>query len=209
MHTKSGSRTLALAFGAALSLAASIAFAAPGGGGGGGGGGGSSGGGGGSSGGGGGGTSSSGGGSNGMAPIVCREGFVYSDEEKICVRQQTMNDRDLFQQGRALALAGHHERALDILTAVRDRNDAALLTMIGYATRKLGRVDEGIAIYHEALAIDPDNLDTHEYLGEGYLAAGRFDLAEVELDTLGRLCGTSCEQYVDLERAIAGDPGWN
>ena len=201
MHRKSGSRMAALAFGAALSLAAATAFAASSGGGGGGGGGGA--------GGGGGSNPSSGGGSNGTAPIVCREGFVYSEEEKICVREEALNDRDLFQQGRALALAGHHERALDVLTAVRDKSDAAVLTMIGYATRKLGRVDEGIAIYHEALAIDPNNLDTHEYLGEGYLAAGRFDLAEVELDTLGRLCGTTCEQYVDLQRAIAGDPGWN
>lgn len=198
---RQGSMVAALALAAAMALTAGTAMAAPSGGGGGGGGGGSSGG---SS----GGTStSSGGGNGGHAPTVCREGFVYSEEQKICVRQQTMNDAELFEQGEALALAGHHETALDVLGAIRNKHDAMVLTMIGYATRKLGRVDEGIAIYHEALAIDPASLNTHEYLGEGYLAAGRLDLAEVQLTTLERLCGSDCDQYRTLERAIASEGG--
>lgn len=47
----------------------------------------------------------------------------------------------------------------------------------------------GSAIYHQARAIELDNLNTHEYLGEGYLAAGRIDLAEAQLDILEGLCG--------------------
>ncbi len=99
--------------------------------------------------------------------------------------------------------------ALDTLNAIRDKNDAMVLTMIGYSTRKLGDAEAGIAIYHQALAIDPNNVNTHEYLGEGYIDAGRVDLAEAELDTLRGLCGTGCEQYRDLAKAIAGDGKWN
>lgn len=151
---------------------------------------------------------SSGGGGDPNAPVVCREGYAYSKEKKICVPKGELDDAMLFEQGNALALAGHYEEALDVLGAIRDKHDADVLTMIGYAKRKLGAVDEGIAIYHQALAIDPDNLNTREYLGEGYLAAGRFDLAEAELHTIGTLCGMDCSQYRRLEGAIVG-ADWN
>ena len=142
--------------------------------------------------------------------VPCADGTVYDADTKTCVTRSSglIDDRDLYVHGRELALAGHYEDALDALNVIADK-DAMTLTMIGYSTRKLGRAEEGIAIYHQALAIDPDNLNTHEYLGEGYLAQGRIDLAEAELDVLGRLCGTDCEQYRDLQKAILGEPVWN
>jgi len=157
----------------------------------------------------GGGSSGGGGGGDPNAPVVCREGYAYSKEKKICVPKGELDDAMLFEQGNALALAGHYERALDVLGAVRNRRDANVLTMIGYSKRKMGALEEGIAIYHEALAIDPDNVNTREYLGEGYLTAGRIDLAEAELNAIGQICGHACIQYRTLEKAIAGAPGWN
>ena len=38
---------------------------------------------------------------------------------------------------------------------------------------------------------------------------GRLDLAQAELDRIGTLCGKSCEQYIDLAAAMAGDSNWN
>lgn len=145
------------------------------------------------------------------ACVPCAPGTKYDDEKKICVTTNAslMDDHQLYEQGRTLALAGYYQDALDTFDAIADKKDAMVLTMIGYSTRKLGNTEEGIAIYHKALALDPDNVHTHEYLGEGYLAAGRVDLAELELDTLQKLCGTSCEQYQDLSRAIAGEPVWH
>lgn len=153
-------------------------------------------------------------------PVDCRkemekkgvlhpEDYVYSAAEHKCVKKTAMNDHDLYVIGRDLALAGNYDSALEILGAIRNTRDPMVLTMIGYATRKLGRTDEGIAIYHSALVIDPNNVNTHEYLGEGYLSAGRVDLASAELSTLERLCGPGCPQYLRLEKAIAGDPSWN
>ncbi len=150
-----------------------------------------------------------GGGGGQGTPVECKQGWTYDEAKKVCVRNQSMNDDQLYEQGRVLALAGRYESALDTLDAVRNKQDAMVLTMIGYSTRKLGRLEEGIALYHQALAIEPDNVNTHEYLGEGYLDAGRIDLAEAELDTLKGLCGTDCEQYRDLAKAIAGEGTWN
>jgi hypothetical protein len=205
--------TFALAGAMAFALSIGGALADAGGGGGGGSGGGSSGGGGGGGGGSGspGAGPSGGGGTGGGGTINCRTdaGWIYSEEQGICVRKGSEDDAMLYQQGRALALAGYYDDALDFLGAVGSK-DSMTLTMIGYATRKLGRTEEGIAIYHQALAIDPENVNTREYLGEGYLAAGRVDLAEAELDTIARICGnTTCEQYVDLQKAIIGEPVWN
>jgi tetratricopeptide (TPR) repeat protein len=136
----------------------------------------------------------------------CKEGLTYNEQTKTCEKTSLLDDQQLYEQGRALALAGYYENALEALTAVRNKEDARVLTYIGYANRKMGAVDEGIAWYHKALAIDPGNLYTHEYLGEGYVAAGEMDLAKVQLAKLETLCGTSCEQYEDLAAAIAGEP---
>lgn len=156
-------------------------------------GGGSSGGGGGSSSG-----SSSGGG------IVCRDGWKYNPQKQVCEKQQS----ELYQRGRAYALAGDYESGLKLLQAIDDKQDSMVLTMIGYSLRKMGRVEEGIATYHQALAIDPDNIHTREYLGEGYVATGRADLAQVQLDKIEAVCGSGCEQYVKLAAVMADETNW-
>jgi tetratricopeptide (TPR) repeat protein len=149
--------------------------------------------------------SSGGSGSGGSAP-ACKPGYVYDANKQTCVKSSSMNDEQLYQQGRDLALAGRYEEALGVLAAVRNQNDSKVLTMVGYSHRKLGRFDKGMAYYQQALAIDPNNADTREYLGEAYVETGRMDLAKAELANVEALCGTECEQYEDLAAAIAGQP---
>jgi tetratricopeptide (TPR) repeat protein len=152
---------------------------------------------------GGGGGGSGSGGSN--AGNSCNKGYTWDNQKKMCVQASLLDDKRLNEQGRLLALAGSYDSALDTLSYVRKPNSTTL-TYLGYANRKLGHVDEGIAYYHQALAIDPTNLNTREYLGEGYVSAGRTDLAVSELNKLEALCGTECDQYEQLELAIAGTP---
>lgn len=156
-----------------------------------------------SSGGGGGGSGSSG---SGSSTPTCKQGLVWSTSKERCVRadQSGLTDKELMEQGRALALAGQYEDALVVLDAVGDKQDATVLTYIGYSHRKKGDVDVGIDYYKQALAIDPHNLDTREYLGEGYASSGRMEEAKAELAALERLCGgKDCEQYEDLANFIA------
>ena len=57
------------------------------------------------------------------------------------------------------------------MEAVADKSrDPLVFTYLGYSHRKLGQTQLGFAYYHRALAIDPNSLNTHEYLGEGYAA---------------------------------------
>ena len=86
---------------------------------------------------------------------VCKTGYVYSEKAKSCVKAAAglLDGKELFQQGRSLAKSGHYNEALAVLAAA-DQKDSMVLTMIGYAKRKLGNWDEGMAYYHQALAID-------------------------------------------------------
>lgn len=157
----------------------------------------------------GGGSSGGSSGGSGSNEVQCNAGWVYDKKKQICVRKDAASDRDLYEQGRALALAGDYEGALDLLQSVRDQNNSMVLTMIGYSKRKMGQFDEGFAYYHKALDIEPDNVLTREYLGEGYVMIGRIDLAQAELDRIGVICGTTtCEEYQDLAAAIEGKPEW-
>lgn len=155
----------------------------------------------------GGGGGSSGGGGGGSMPAeqICKKGLVWSKSLERCVKPQSgsLSDQELTEQGRALALAGHYENALIVLDAVGNKQDATVLTYIGYSHRKMGDVDTGIRFYKQALAIEPGNLNTREYLGEGYASAGRIEEAKAELAMLEKLCGSkTCEQYEDLSSFI-------
>jgi tetratricopeptide (TPR) repeat protein len=150
-------------------------------------------------------------GSGSSSEVQCRKGLVYDKAKGMCVQAQSqlMDDEQLYAYGRSLALAGDYDEALETLAAIGDQNDAMVLTMIGYSKRKLGHVGDGIAFYHKALAIDPDNVNTREYLGEGYVSIGRTDLAIAELEKIENVCGVDCEQYVELASFIAGrDIDW-
>jgi tetratricopeptide (TPR) repeat protein len=114
-----------------------------------------------------------------------------------------LSDEDLYQQGRALAKEGEYEWALDVLALIAKQDDPKVLNYIGYSHRKAGRLETGISFYGRALQLDPDYVLAREYLGEGYVAAGRVDLARLELGEIEKRCGTTCEEYKDLSAAIA------
>jgi len=214
MHLVQAKRGLLIAALIVGSVAAGGVFANPGGGGGGGS---SGGGGGGSSGGGssGGGDASSGNagpdsgknstGNTGINNLNCREGFVVDPRQHICVKAslEGMPDADLTNYAFSLAEQGLYEEALATLDLLKDPNTAVALNYRGYATRKAGRIDEGIGYYLQAVAIDPAYPQVREYLGEAYVSQGKFDLASEQLLVIASLCGTTCDSYTDLAEAIA------
>ncbi|MFN4142555.1 tetratricopeptide repeat protein [Aestuariivirga sp.] len=145
------------------------------------------------------------GGGNASPAKTCKKGEVWNTQKKKCVKVQSgvLPDEDLYAQGRALAREGHYDWAIEVLASVQNQNDPRVLNYTGYSHRKAGRLEVGIAYYRKALAIDPGFNLAREYLGEGYIAAGRVDLAMAELKAIKRSCGTSCEEYRELSAAIA------
>ena len=80
--------------------------------------------------------------------------------------------------------------------------NADVLNYQGFASRRLGRFDAALGYYQAALALEPDHLGAHEYLGELYLQLGRFDDARRQLARLDALCAYGCAQREELARWI-------
>ena len=134
----------------------------------------------------------------------CPSGTAWSKQQKKCValKKGSLSDEDLARAGRQLALDGHYPDAIKVLEMASNENDPAVLTYLGYSHRKLGNIDLGISLYKKALDIDPDNVDTREYLGEGYVSKGELDLAWLELVEIEKRCGKTCVEYQALEKAL-------
>ncbi|MDQ0396079.1 tetratricopeptide repeat protein [Labrys monachus] len=179
---------------AVLFLSVGAAFAAGGGGGGGGGSGG------------GGGASDDKTGKPITDMTTCDKGYVWSVKRKKCVKMKAdaMPDDDMANYAWVLTKAKRYDEALEVLDLLHDPATPKALNFRGYATRKLGRTDEGIGYYLKSVQLDPNYVQVREYLGEAYVIKGRRDLAQQQLDTIKKLCGTSCEEFEDLQAAMDG-----
>jgi tetratricopeptide (TPR) repeat protein len=157
------------------------------------------------------GTSSGGGAAPPATPTMspkkagCKKGFVMVKRygKKSCTRKTAeLTDDDLYEQGRALAMEGEYAWALEVLGAIQNQNDPRVLNYTGYSHRKSGRLETAVGFYKKALEINPDFVLAREYLGEGYVVAGRVDLAKLELGEIAKRCGVQCTEYQELDKAI-------
>jgi Flp pilus assembly protein TadD len=85
----------------------------------------------------------------------------------------------------------------------RVKPDADASNYMGYASRNLGEYDAAFTHYRRALALDWYHRGAHEYIGEAYLLTNNLAKAEEHLGHLRKMCDASCEEYKDLERAVA------
>jgi tetratricopeptide (TPR) repeat protein len=101
----------------------------------------------------------------------------------------------------------NQERFAEALAALERAQTAVgphpdVLNYMGFASRKLGRLDNALAYYREALRIDPNHLGATEYLGELYIQMGQLDRARAQLARLDDLCAYGCAQREELSRWI-------
>jgi len=89
------------------------------------------------------------------------------------------------------------------LAALRDPSNADIQNYIGYAYRRLRQLEPAFAHYRQALAFNPRHRGAHEHMGQAYLAMGNLTQAEEHLAALERICLLPCDEYGDLQRAIA------
>jgi tetratricopeptide (TPR) repeat protein len=138
----------------------------------------------------------------------CPKGQVYDSNSKQCVPEKTsrLSDDDKTRYAYHLAKKGEYQSALNLLDTLKNPDTREAWNYRGYATRKLGRTDEGISYYQRSVALDPRYARVREYLGEAWMIKGRPDLARAQLATIKSLCGVDCEEYRDLQAAINGHP---
>ena len=110
-----------------------------------------------------------------------------------------------YQAGLEAIQSSDWKRAISNLSValVAEPTNADLQNWLGYAYRQEGRYDEALDHFRAALHLDPEHRGAHEYIGETYLLTGNKARAREHLAALERICGTQCDQYVDLQKAIA------
>lgn len=136
---------------------------------------------------------------------TCAPGQVWDKKTHKCLERHSgvLPDPDLTEYAFALAKADRYQEAIDVLDLLNNPNTPRALNYRGYATRKLGRTEEGIGYYLKSVALDPGYAQVREYLGEAYVIQGKFDLAKDQLATIEKLCGSkTCEYYQDLSDAL-------
>jgi Flp pilus assembly protein TadD len=105
---------------------------------------------------------------------------------------------------RAAIEAEDWARAMFLLGAIvrQEPENAEALNLLGYASRKVGALEEAAEHYEAALAADPEHLGALEYQGELFVLLGDLEAACANLQRLTELCG-NCEEREELAAVLA------
>jgi tetratricopeptide (TPR) repeat protein len=127
---------------------------------------------------------------------------LAADTESTPVANATQDD---YREGKAAvakkdwrAASAAFERAVKANPKSADAHN-----MYAYTQRWLGNIDVAFKHYAEALRLDPKHRGAHEYVGIAYLKAKQPEKAKEHLAKLEQICGKACEEYKDLDKAIA------
>jgi tetratricopeptide (TPR) repeat protein len=99
---------------------------------------------------------------------------------------------------------GRYERAIESLQAARAAfgPHPDILTYLGFANRKLGRLETAESYYRQALAAAPAHRGATEYYGELMVERGDMDGAGAMLARLDTICDFGCAEADELRRWI-------
>ena len=92
-----------------------------------------------------------------------------------------------------------YEGGIAALRTMGYDDNADVATLIGYASRKLGRYDDAKVWYERALAADPNHALTWSYYGMWQAEQGNILKAKDDLQKVASICGTSCTEYTKLK----------
>ena len=139
------------------------------------------------------------------------EAKVATEEWPMCTTMGSLANADWaeldpdFAAGKKALSKGQWASAIEALklAALRDPRNADIQNYIGYAYRRIGLPKLAAAHFHQAIEFNPRHRGAHQHLGETYLSVGELPQAEAQLVTLEAICLLPCEEYGDLQRAIA------
>ncbi|MEM7318069.1 MAG: hypothetical protein AAF408_03505 [Pseudomonadota bacterium] len=109
----------------------------------------------------------------------CLFGRVWDAEARRCKKPAKTNftDEEMYDAVREMAYAGRYEHAQDVLREMSDQASDKVLTYWGFTYRKMGEAALANSFYERAIAVNPDNILARSYMGQGFVAEGKTDLA--------------------------------
>ena len=137
---------------------------------------------------------------------TCADGEIWDEATQACTAadSSSLNDDQRYRGLRELAYAGRYRSALIVADAMRGTPDK-VLTYRGFIARKTGDWDHALSFYQAALAINPGNILTRSYLGQGYALRGQYDEARLQLAEIRARDGGGTWAETALLRALSGD----
>jgi tetratricopeptide (TPR) repeat protein len=135
----------------------------------------------------------------------CAEGTVWDEKTSTCIKaeESSLNDDQRFGAVRELAYAGRPDEALVILATMTEGETARVLTYQGFLLRQTGRVEEGIAAYERAIAMDGGNILARSYYGQLLVQMDETEAAELQLAAIRMHGGSGTWAERALVDAIA------
>jgi tetratricopeptide (TPR) repeat protein len=134
----------------------------------------------------------------------CAEGEVWDEKSKACIKAEdsSLNDDQRFGAVRELAYAGRPDEAMRVLASMREGETSRVMTYQGFLLRQTGRIEEGIAAYERAIAMDPGNILARSYYGQLLVQMDELAMAETQLTLIRASGGTGTWAETALATAI-------
>lgn len=135
---------------------------------------------------------------------VCPKGQVWSDKLKACTlpEDSRLDDDTRFRAVRELAWANRPDDALAVLATMTEGDTDRVLTYRGFALRKSGNLEAGLAAYEAALTQNPDNILARSYYGQALVEMNEMQMASLQLDEIRARGGAGTWAETALARAI-------
>jgi tetratricopeptide (TPR) repeat protein len=134
----------------------------------------------------------------------CVEGEVWDEKTETCIKaeDQSLNDDQRFNAVRELAYAGRPDEAMAILATMTEGETARVMTYQGFLLRQTGQIEEGIAAYERAIALDAGNILARSYYGQLLVQMDELAMAEDQLTQIRAHGGTGTWAERSLSTAI-------
>ncbi len=122
--------------------------------------------------------------------LECAKGEVWDEKTKTCIKAEGagLTDDQRFGAVRELAYAGRPSEALLVLSSMTEGETPRVLTYEGFLLRQTGRVEEGIAAYERAIALDSGNILARSYYGQLLVQMNEPQEAQLQLAAI-RMAG--------------------
>ncbi|MFM7334610.1 MAG: tetratricopeptide repeat protein [Tabrizicola sp.] len=134
----------------------------------------------------------------------CEKSEVWDEKTKACIKAEdsSLNDDQRFGAVRELAYANRYDEALKVLATMTEGDTSRVMTYRGFLLRQTGRIEEGIAAYERAIALNPQNILARSYYGQLLVQMDELHLAQVQLDAIRAADGAGTWAETSLAKAI-------